>query len=223
MSVYRSAGWQACPASPLSQNRWPWGPQVPLWHRFEDPHEHFLDWSVLVMVLRAVHSLGSTTLVLVESNWYSVCQVDGSMYSMTYAVGALSTSAQPYSLGASPISARNLWMGARNELNKDLKAGNRRRREGGKKQSLIRIIGPGHRCQSPNLACWFKLCVWVVDARDRRWKWYPRRFSHEPASNTLWGAEVEMHSHHAPLTECCLQAHTWCKQIHHCISNYDYT
>ena len=60
------------------------------------------------MVLRAVHSLGSTTLVLVESNWYSVCQVDGSMYSMTYAVGALSTSAQPYSLGASPISARNL-------------------------------------------------------------------------------------------------------------------
>ena len=45
------------------------------------------------MVLRAVHSLGSTTLVLVESNWYSVCQVDGSRYSMTYAVGA-----QPYLL-----------------------------------------------------------------------------------------------------------------------------
>jgi len=48
------------------------------------------------------------------------------------------------------------WIGARDELDKDLKAGDGRRLEGGKKQPLVPIVGPRHKRQSPFFTCWFE-------------------------------------------------------------------
>ena len=90
-----------------------------------------------------------------------------------------------------------LWIGTRDELDKDLEVGNERRRQGGKKQSLVCIIGSGHKRQSHIFAFefWFQQCAWLVDTRRPRCKWYSRRFSHEPASNTVWVADIETLSH----------------------------